>query len=393
MYKRTSIVATIQRWLLGISLSVAFQAANEARTCNGYAEYCDKKISQVLWMGAHDAFSEANISTGYINAMPLPVVQRNQFVAAPALLDAGIRYFHVNTCAYASIGSSTRQSPIVCHNAIKTIVQLYQPLETPLSQIKAWLDAHPTEVIYLNFINFHDFMVLSPDGMSGTETEALMDDVATVIRRVFGSMAILKGESEVDDRVSADSVTLGELISSNQRVIVEIGTSSRYSHNDRICNNAYYEDALPPSSNTWTTENWSPMVDFVIQRMELPCSAQPRLLNKLEWQYRTATGQIIHGDGVGLALAQYISSLEAKNVPQGKSPYFPFNMVLTDHSDKWTSYYDQWHRTHLGLPRLAAMQPEATKTTKLMDNHAAFSYASMNLTILLMMVVAIYISG
>ncbi|KAF0700315.1 Aste57867_9128 [Aphanomyces stellatus] len=303
--------------------------------CNGYVKYCNKRLSQVLWMGAHNSLTDVGFA-----------VQRNQFVDGPHLLDAGVRYFDIDTCARKQSGK--REAPYVCHGSKKIITQWYQPTQKGLQLIKHWMDANPREVIMLNFGDINDFMALDGDN-TATSTAQLRGELVPVLRAVFGNMVVLRGDP-MDAQVHADTATLQDLITANRRVIINIGKGRSsnplyWGQNDVVCNDEWYPSALKPDI-LHLNYDWNSAVSYIDAHMRGPCAKQPQLINKLEFEFHTALGGTIDSNHVGAALASYMSGLQTSN--NGKNaPYFPFNMVLTDHSDKWSSYYPQWHATHL----------------------------------------------
>ncbi|KAF0700318.1 Aste57867_9131 [Aphanomyces stellatus] len=313
----------------------------EAGGCNGYVKYCNKRLSQVFWMGAHNALTDGKDSL---------FVQRNQYVDGPRLLDAGIRYLDIDTCAYVKDGH--RVSPVVCHGTLWWFTILYRSTHEGLVLIKQWMDAHPREVIFLNFGDIDDFTVLN-DSFEATPTETLKLELLPVLRAVFGRMAILRGD-EWGAAVQRDAVTLQDLIDVNRRVIVNIGKDRSQSplywaQDDMICDDEWYPDSLGVDFFR-LDYTWGPAYEHIERRMRRPCATRPQILNKLEFEFHTALGGTIDSDHVGTALATYLDDLHTKN-GNATEPFFPFNLILTDHSDKWRAYYPEWHAVHLSFYR------------------------------------------
>ncbi|ETW00636.1 hypothetical protein H310_07205 [Aphanomyces invadans] len=306
--------------------------------CNGYAGYCNRSVSQVLWMGAHNALTDAGFA-----------LQRNQFVSGPALLDAGIRYLDIDTCAYVKQGKRT--APMVCHGSEWYLAQVYQSALAGLVPIMEWLVRHPREVIILNFGDISDFEAVNSHGVA-TSTLTLREELRAVVRQVFGSMAIWRGEP-LDAAVNANRATLSDLIAANRRVVVNIGisrsdNSNAWGQSDRVCREAWYPDPLD-WNDMHTDYNWAPVMDAVEATMRSPCATAPQLLNKLEFQFHNSFGGSVDAASVGIVLNEYMASLEHRNGPTSRSPYFPFNLILTDHADKWRSYHAEWHRRQLSF--------------------------------------------
>ncbi|KAF0700313.1 Aste57867_9126 [Aphanomyces stellatus] len=304
--------------------------------CNGYVKYCNKRLSQVLWMGAHNSLTDTGTA-----------VQRNQYVDGAQLLDAGIRYLDIDTCAIMRNGQ--RVAPYVCHGTQLVITQWYQPTQRGLRMIKKWMDANPREVIMLNFGDLSDFTVLSVNN-EATSTGQLGGELVSVLRGVFGDMVVLRGDP-LDAEIHADKAILQDLIKANRRVIVNIakGRSSNplyWSQSDIVCNDVWYDAALKVDTQQ-ANYNWSSALSYIDTKMRGPCAKQPQLINKLEFAFHTTLGGTIDSNHVGKALDAYMNTLQTSNNGGKTAPYFPFNMILTDHSDKWSSYYPQWHATHL----------------------------------------------
>ncbi|RQM31448.1 hypothetical protein B5M09_004014 [Aphanomyces astaci] len=311
----------------------------KAGGCNGFAQYCNKRVDQVLWIGAHNSLTDVGLA-----------VQRNQFVNGPRLMDAGVRYFDIDSCAFDEKGK--RVAPYVCHGQVKLLAQWYQSTETGLTLIRDWLVANPREVVFLNFGDVNDFSAVNAK-KEATSTVQLRDEIASVVRSVFQDMAVLRNDPW-DAQIKAGNATLQQLIDANRRVVVSIGKASDpsptyWGQDDRVCNDVWYDDSLQAD---WIHNNykWTPVLDFVETRMRQPCAAQPGVLNKLEFVFHTALGGTIDSHHVGDTLSTYMEALKTENDASPsirRSPYFPFNLVLTDHSDKWRELYPQWHNNHL----------------------------------------------
>ncbi|CAK4079229.1 unnamed protein product [Aphanomyces euteiches] len=309
--------------------------------CNGYVGYCNRTINQVLWIGAHNALTDVGFA-----------LQRNQYVSGVDLLEAGIRYFDVDTCAFTRDGKRT--VPMVCHGQEWYIAQVYQPTIAALAPIKAWLDAHPREVVVLNFGDISDFTALDSQGLA-TSTLRLRLELVQVVRGVFGSMAVLRGDDPWDAAINANKATLNALITANRRVVVNIGNdhsdnAAYWGMDDRVCRHAWYQDSLHLTADRLSYD-WTPVLREIEQEQRQPCASHPLLFNKLEFAFVNDLSGIVDGASVGSTLAAYMQRLVERNRGVA-APFFPFNLVLTDHSDKWTALHRSWH--HLQLDNLAA---------------------------------------
>jgi hypothetical protein len=104
-------------------------------TCNGFAELCDRKYSDITFMAAHNA--------AFVGRLPT----HNQFEYPEADMDKGIRYF--TTQVHIQDGE-IRQ----CHSDCALLdVGGFSEI---LASLKGWLDNHPREVITLQIGNGDD---------------------------------------------------------------------------------------------------------------------------------------------------------------------------------------------------------------------------------------------
>ncbi|KAL9932878.1 hypothetical protein V8E36_008133 [Tilletia maclaganii] len=131
------------RWLPSLSPFVQPRAA----VCNGRASYCERKFSNFTFIGAHDSFAISKWNGGVTLFEGLAA---NQDVSITAQLNAGIRM--LQSQAHVSPNKTKTGVGIdLCH----TDCALYQggALEAYLSEVKAWTDKNPTEVISLLIVN------------------------------------------------------------------------------------------------------------------------------------------------------------------------------------------------------------------------------------------------
>ncbi|BGP39161.1 hypothetical protein JCM10449v2_003099 [Rhodotorula kratochvilovae] len=109
-------------------LPVAAQTA-----CNGHAEFCDRKYSNVSIIGAHNSYG---VRAGSIAA--------NQNYTVETQLDDGIRLLQVQ-------GHMNGEELHLCH----TLCLLLDggTFTSYLSTVKTWLDANPNEVVTILMVN------------------------------------------------------------------------------------------------------------------------------------------------------------------------------------------------------------------------------------------------
>jgi hypothetical protein len=102
-------------------------------TCNGRAEYCNRRYSDVSLIGAHDS--------PFVGILPVD----NQDLSVTGQLDFGIRFLQGQT-HLDSDGSLN-----LCHT--KCSLRDAGTLITFLQTIKSWMDNNPNEVITLLITN------------------------------------------------------------------------------------------------------------------------------------------------------------------------------------------------------------------------------------------------
>ena len=113
--------------------SLYFVPVRAQTLCNGYAELCSRKYSNITTIGAHDS--------AFVGELP----QDNQDVSVTAQLDAGIRFLQVQS--HKNLFGSLQLCHTSCFELDAGTVESY------LSTVKTWLDAHPNEVVTLLIVN------------------------------------------------------------------------------------------------------------------------------------------------------------------------------------------------------------------------------------------------
>jgi hypothetical protein len=152
-------------------------AALPAEPCNGRVELCDLRFDQVAYATSHNAMS--NRAARW--------VAPNQEAGITAQLELGVRALMLDT--YDFNGQS-----MLCHGACSLG---RQPLVEGLGEVKAFLDAHPREVVSIIFESYLD----------ASKTEAAFD--------AAGLLPMLYSQP-----VGQPFETLGALVASNRRLFV-----------------------------------------------------------------------------------------------------------------------------------------------------------------------------
>jgi hypothetical protein len=152
-------------------------APDERLPCNGRSELCGLRFDQVAYATSHNAMS--NRAARW--------VAPNQEAGITAQLELGVRALMLDT--YDFNGQS-----MLCHGACSLG---RQPLVEGLGEVKAFLDAHPREVVSIIFESYLD----------ASKTEAAFD--------AAGLLPMLYSQP-----VGQPFETLGALVASNRRLFV-----------------------------------------------------------------------------------------------------------------------------------------------------------------------------
>lgn len=167
---------------LGLGLALAQQAPPAA--CNGHAELCGRRYSNLTLVGSHDS--------AFVGTSPAD----NQETDVAAQLAQGVRFLQAQT----HFDNNTIK---LCH----TLCALEDagPLEGYLAGVKSFLDANPREVVTL--------LITNQDGQTGAAFDA-----------VFRAAGI-QGYGFVPGRdLTLDQwPTLGQMIDNGQRLVVFMG--------------------------------------------------------------------------------------------------------------------------------------------------------------------------
>lgn len=185
----------IARFLLVIWGTVRFALSNplpRATVCNGRAELCSRKYSDVTFVGAHDSPFVGDLLT------------QNQNIAVTDQLDLGVRYLQGQT-------HKSLLDPNVlelCHTSC--IEEDAGSLSDFLKTVVSWLSDHPQEVVTLLLTNGDNVDV------------ALFDNAfkdAKALDLVYTPTNGDAAPSKLDSWPS-----LGDLIDSGKRLVVFLGT-------------------------------------------------------------------------------------------------------------------------------------------------------------------------
>ena len=174
---------------------IAFAAASpiaiqqRQSTCNGHAGLCDRKYSNVSYIGTHDS--------AFVGSIADPTV--NQDLSLTDQLDAGIRFLQAQT------HKNEFGDLHMCHTSCW--LEDAGSLVDYLSTVKSWMDGNPDEVLTMLLVNGDNVHV----GQFADAFESSgMKEYAFVPSTSPHALAI------------DDWPTLGEIISSGKRLVMFI---------------------------------------------------------------------------------------------------------------------------------------------------------------------------
>lgn len=161
-------------------------ALTGAADCNGHAELCNRRYSNVTFVGSHDS--------AFVGILP----SDNQLTSVPEQLDQGVRFLTTQV--------HPRDGAIECCHTSCDLLDA-GPLADYLADVKDWLDAdgHENEVVTLLIV------------------DSFSDDV-TPFGDVFADVGLdAYAYAPPDDLALDDWPTLGSLIDMDKRLVVFMG--------------------------------------------------------------------------------------------------------------------------------------------------------------------------
>lgn len=168
------------------ALSTLAVAASDVAVCNGHVELCDRKYSNLTFIGAHDSpFVGDDMAD-------------NQNITVQEQLAMGVRFLQGQT-------HDKKGTIEMCHTDCD--MRDAGSLEEMLMPIKTFLDANPTEIITL--------LLTNSDAFNGSEFDA-----------VFKKVGLDTYAFAPERKLKADQwPTLREMIDKGQRLVVFMGMS------------------------------------------------------------------------------------------------------------------------------------------------------------------------
>lgn len=159
-------------------------AVTAATLCNGHAEFCNRKYSNITFVGSHDSAFVGNTAAD------------NQDISVADQLALGVRFLQTQT----HIENNTIE---LCHTLC--ILEDAGPLTEYLKTVKAFLDGNPNEVVTL--------LITNQDGQSGAAFDAAFQSsgAKSYVFTPTGNLTF------------GQWPTLGQMIDMGQRLVVFMG--------------------------------------------------------------------------------------------------------------------------------------------------------------------------
>ncbi|CAK7227385.1 hypothetical protein SBRCBS47491_006551 [Sporothrix bragantina] len=210
---------------------------NNVTVCNGHAELCSRKYSNVTMVGAHNS--------------PFVVhnnLASNQHFKVTQQLDDGIRFIQ------AQIQFPVKDDgtgPHFCHTSCALLDA--GPITQWLSEVRQWVDSHPQDFITI---------LLGNGNYSDPSMYAPYIESTGIVQYAFvppAHPAPTTGSMPLDDWP-----TLGEMLSDNKRVLMML---------DYKANQTKYPWLIDEFAYLWETP-FDPTVDEVPVTETLPCNVQ-----------------------------------------------------------------------------------------------------------------------
>lgn len=155
-----------------------------AAVCNGHSELCDRRYSNITFIGSHDsAFVGTNLAD-------------NQETSVADQLAQGVRFLQAQT----HVQNNTIE---LCHTLC--LLEDAGPLADYLTTVKTFLDDNPNEVVTL--------LLTNQDGQSGAAFDAVFQS----------SGAKSYAFTPTGNSTLEQWPTLGQMISMGQRLVVFMG--------------------------------------------------------------------------------------------------------------------------------------------------------------------------
>lgn len=173
------------------SLPGSYAHLKRASKCNGYQDLCNRKYSNVTYIGAHDSFAVGKLGS----------LGSNQEADVTVQLEDGIRLLQIQTHASSGNQDSNPSGLSLCHTSCA--LKNGGTLESYLQHVKQFLDKNKNEVVTL--------VITNQDNKPVSNFAKAFENTG------LNSMAYKANSNSISKN---DWPTLQDLISRNQRVVV-----------------------------------------------------------------------------------------------------------------------------------------------------------------------------
>lgn len=172
---------------LSIHVSSFIDLFTRADTCNGNAALCDRKYSEVTFIGTHDS--------AFVGLLPT----QNQIKSITDQLNGGIRYLQSQTHNFEN-------EVKMCHTSCD--LEDAGPVEDYLRELKTWMDKNPRHVVTL--------LLTNPDKVP-------MSTFDDIFKKVGLDQQAFKPDGAFSPLAMDIWPTIGDMIGSGQRLVTFVG--------------------------------------------------------------------------------------------------------------------------------------------------------------------------
>ena len=294
--------------------------------CNGLPDLCDMKINQVTLPGTHNAGSGFDGPLRACSGVEVgDCLWRNQGMNFKEQLDFGIRYFDIDSC-YLSEDCNTdawgERGVFTCHGTAKWGYAYAGPISKILRQIDEWMDAHPYDVVGINFNS--NFQVEYKEEIYMSLLQLLEDKWGpTAARQSSRNLTMSTFYQQ-----NGDWPTLLQAIQSNQRIFVFI--SNAFSDEPSLLPWVHASPASTWTAVTPSHTNCSVIVDTANSSR---CTHRPVLLEVSVYSF----GICIADMSQRCHALLYEATLSCYNKRQQSN--HTVNVILVDYPEQATSPY------------------------------------------------------
>jgi hypothetical protein len=178
---------TVQTFAAPLFIRSFIDFVRRADTCNGNAALCDRKYSDVTFIGTHDS--------AFVGILPT----QNQIKSITDQLNGGVRFLQSQTHNFENTLK-------MCHTSCD--LEDAGTVEDYLQEVKAWMDLNPRDMVTL--------LLTNPDNVP-------MSTFDGIFKTVGLDQFAFKPASSPNPLGMQDWPTLGDMLNSGQRLVAFIG--------------------------------------------------------------------------------------------------------------------------------------------------------------------------